>query len=62
MALGQEAVAGICKAIEAWAAQVGKAKRTADLVAPPEGLDDRVRVRMFFFICLLLYYLLLYYL
>jgi hypothetical protein len=45
VALGQEAVAGICKAIEAWAAQVGKPKRTTELVVPMEDLDDHIRVR-----------------
>ena len=33
----------MCVAIEGWAAEVGKAKRTKDLVLPPPGLDDRIR-------------------
>ena len=37
--LGQEAIAQQCVAIEAWAADLGKEKRTEDLKSPPEGLD-----------------------
>jgi polyribonucleotide nucleotidyltransferase len=33
----------MCVAIEGWAAEVGKAKRTKELVLPPPGLDDRIR-------------------
>lgn len=41
--VGQEAVAGMCVAIERWAAGVGRLKRTDCLVAPPEGLDERIQ-------------------
>jgi polyribonucleotide nucleotidyltransferase len=38
--LGQEAIAQQCAAIEVWAADLGKEKRTEDLKSPPEGLDE----------------------
>ena len=40
--MGHEAVAAMCAAIEGWAAQLGKPKRTDDLVLPPEGLDEAI--------------------
>ena len=40
---GHDAIRTMCVAIEAWAAQVGKPKRTQDLLLPPEGLDDAVQ-------------------
>lgn len=36
----------MCVAIERWAAEVGRLKRTDCLVAPPEGLDERIQVRL----------------
>ncbi|KAL4419130.1 hypothetical protein ABPG77_002643 [Micractinium sp. CCAP 211/92] len=39
---GHEAIQTMCLAIEAWAAEVGKPKKTDDLLLPPEGLDDRI--------------------
>jgi hypothetical protein len=42
---GQAVIAGMCRDIEAWAARVGKPKRTSELVLPPEGLDEAVKVR-----------------
>lgn len=32
----------MCVAIEEWAAEVGKPKKTDDLLLPPEGLDKRI--------------------
>ena len=40
---GQEAVAGMCRQMEAWAAEVGKPKRKEGLVHPPQGLEDKVK-------------------
>ncbi|KAL4447781.1 hypothetical protein ABPG75_005000 [Micractinium tetrahymenae] len=40
---GHEAIQAMCAAIEAWAAEVGKPKKTDDLLLPPEGLDERIR-------------------
>jgi hypothetical protein len=40
---GHEAIKAMCVAIDDWAKQVGKPKRTRDLVLPPEGLEDAVR-------------------
>lgn len=45
MATGHAAIAEMCKGIEAWAAEVGRPKRTNDLLLPPEGLDEKIRVR-----------------
>ena len=39
---GQEAVAIMCRQMEAWAAEVGKPKRKEGLVHPPKGLEDKV--------------------
>jgi polyribonucleotide nucleotidyltransferase len=39
---GHDAIKAMCTAIEGWAAQVGKPKRTDDLLLPPEGLDEAV--------------------
>ena len=44
VATGHAAIASMCRQIEAWAAEVGRPKRTEDLLLPPEGLDERVRV------------------
>lgn len=41
---GHETIASMCRGIEAWAAEVGKAKRTNELLAPPPGIDDRIKV------------------
>lgn len=42
VAKGQDAIAAQCVAIEAWAAEIGKAKREAEILHPPEELDNMV--------------------
>lgn len=42
VALGQDAIAEVCRGIEAWAAQVGKPKRAEELLLPPPGIDERI--------------------
>jgi len=40
---GHDAIRTMCEAIEGWAAELGRPKRTDDLLLPPEGLDERIR-------------------
>ena len=43
--LGSEAIAGICTAVEVWAKEVGKPKRT-DLLNLRLELDEQIVVRL----------------
>ncbi|GAB4816012.1 hypothetical protein N2152v2_003058 [Parachlorella kessleri] len=42
VATGHAAIADMCRAIDTWAAEVGRPKRTGDLLLPPPGLDQQI--------------------
>ena len=42
LAAGEEAISHVCKEIQAWAAKVGKPKRT-DLVPPDLAFDEELQ-------------------
>jgi hypothetical protein len=42
----QDAVSEICRAVDAWAKEVGKPKMWDKVVQPPEGLEETLEVRL----------------
>lgn len=41
----QDALSGVCNAIEEWAKEVGKPKMWDKVSRPPEGLEETLEVR-----------------